>query len=427
MNNMSNLPANPRYSVALFNSSDVRGKKVGGIQTYMRDYIEYHPEDMDLLVVGGDESGELPLGEISEVKFRDRKFKFLPLFHLTEVTPTYKGIGNSDTFKFAKLIIQNFGKIKKILKEGNYTVEIRRVEYAPIFKAMGVPVITMMHIWGRKDQKMSSVLGKYWWIRDMNEYLAAATSVKMYGVSTPMTEMFKTKYKRFINKFDVLTTWANPKIFKPTPYQFDEDDTIHLMYAGRLDKFKRPDFMFSVIAALDRQTGGKVRFHYVGDWDMTVWPEFSAVEHLVIREGVLTSEQIGKLLEEMHIGLLTSDFEGMPCIVMETLSSGRPEVARHLPQLEDVIYDGVTGYLIKDGPDQIEEQARRIVEIYSKMKDGSITPETVSKAVEPFGLVQLLSKIWNDHRVLHDLPRIPLAGVLDPVVERHAAKPASAA
>src|SRR5690606_3074523 len=150
-----------------------------------------------------------------------------------------------------------------------------------------------------------------WWIRDLNEYVAAATSVKMYGVSTPMTEMFKSKYKRFVRKFDVLTTWANPKMYKPTPYRFYDDDTIHLMYAGRLDKFKRPDFMFLVMAALDRLTGGKARFHYVGDWDMTVWPEFSAVEHLIIREGVMTSEQIGKLLENIHIGLLTSDFEGM--------------------------------------------------------------------------------------------------------------------
>lgn len=406
----------PRYRVALFNSSDVRGKKVGGIQTYMRDYIEYHPVDMDLLVVGGDESGTLPLGEISEVEFRGRKFKFLPLFYLTETLPSYKGLLNSDTFKFAGLMLRNFGKLRRLLKQGDYSAEIRRVEYAPIFKLMGVKVITMVHIWGRKDQPMSSVLGKYWWLRDGGEYAAAAVSEKMYGVSTPMTEMFKNKYKKFSKKFDVLTTWANPKIFKPTPYRFYDDDTIHIMYAGRLDKFKRPDFMFRVVAALDRITGGKVRFHYVGDWDMSVWPEFAPIEHLVVRHGVMTSEQIGRLMEDIHIGILTSDFEGMPCIVMETLSSGRPEVARHLPQLEDVIYDGVTGFLVKDEPDHIDEQARRIVEVYGKMKDGTITPNTVAKAIEPFGLVHLLSKIWNDHRELHGLERIPLAGVTDPIV-----------
>lgn len=51
-------------------------------------------------------------------------------------------------------------------------------------------------------------------------------------------------------------------------------------------------------------------------------------------------------LASAHAGILTSEFEGMPRCVLETLAVGRPTVAVHLPQLESVIHDGESGYLI---------------------------------------------------------------------------------
>jgi hypothetical protein len=152
-------PTRLRYKVALFNSSDPRGHKIGGIQTYIRDYIHFHPVDMDLLLIGADEGGKMPIGEISEVEFRGRTFKFLPLYRLEKTTADYsKGVTGSDTFFFAKMMLKYFGKLRRILRGEGYTAEIRRVEYAPILFAMGVPFIQMVHVWGAKDQPMSSAL-----------------------------------------------------------------------------------------------------------------------------------------------------------------------------------------------------------------------------------------------------------------------------
>jgi glycosyltransferase involved in cell wall biosynthesis len=394
--------AQPRYRVALFNSGDPRGSKVGGIETYIRDYIYYHPEDMDLLFVGADESGTLPIGEISEVEFRGRTFKFLPLLRLDDLSNAYgEGITKSDTWRFASLLMKNWGMLRRVLKGGGYSAEIRRVEYAPILRSMGVPVIQMVHIWGGKDQQMSSSLGKHWYIRDATEFVAAAVSKKYYAVNPNMTAMYKKKYWPFAKKFDTLTTWANTTIFQPTPYRFD-DGLMHVMFAGRLDLFKRPDFMFRVIAAL-RAIHPDVRFHYVGDGDPEQFPEFAAIRDVTIRHGIKNSIEIAAMLETKHIGILTSDFEGMPRVVMEFLTAGRPVVARHLPQLEQVVTDGVSGYLIPHVEDHIELQARRMLEIFEAMKAGTITPESVNRSVEAFRPETLLGKIWKDHRLLHGL------------------------
>ena len=392
-----------RYQVALLNSADPRGTKVGGIETYIRDYIFYHPEDMDLLFIGADEIGDMPIGEVAETEFRGRRFKFLALYQLNQAVNQYTGtVTKSETFRFARRLIDKWGMLRRVLRKGKYSVEVRRPEYAPIIYSMGVPVIQMIHVWGGKDKQQSGVLARYGWMRHLSELVSAAIVKKFYSVNSDLTAMFKARYPIFKHKFDTLTTWANTSIFQPSAFQFN-DDKIDVIYAGRMDKFKRPDIMFSVIAELQKLTG-RVRFHYVGDGDTEQFPEFAAIRDITICHGVMKSPEIAMLMKECHMGLLTSDFEGMPRFVMELLTSGRPAVCLHLPQLESVIRDGETGFLIPRGPNQVSEQAQRMLETYELAHSGNLHPAAIREAVEPFSPQSLLGKIWNDHRRLHGLP-----------------------
>lgn len=394
-------PKNGRYAVALMNSADPRGAKIGGIETYIRDYIFYHPDDMDLLFIGADEIGDLPIGEVSETEYRGRRFKFLPLYRLDDATNKYTGtVTNSETFKFAKTLVKNWSLLRRVLRAGDYSVEVRRPEYGPIIKSMGVPYVQMIHVWGGKDKQQSGVLAKYGFVRDASEFVSAALTYKFYSVNSDLTAMFKKRYPMFGKKFDTLTTWANTTTFQPTPFRFG--DTIDVLYAGRMDKFKRPDIMFSVIAAAAAKSD-RVRFHYIGDGDVEQFPEFAAIRDVTTLHGVKKSGEIAELFGAMHMSILTSDFEGMPRFVLETLTSGRPVVALHLPQLEPVLHDGQTGYLVPRSDDQVEEMAARILDTHRLAQEGAITPETCRAAVDPYSPQTLLGKIWADHRALHGL------------------------
>ena len=110
------------------------------------------------------------------------------------------------------------------------------------------------------------------------------------------------------------------------------------------------------------------------------------------------------LFRSCQLGLLTSDFEGMPRFVMELLTSGRPAVCLHLPQLESVLVDGKTGFLVPRGPEQVVEQARYMLKTWELARSGALDPATIRQAVEPFSPQSLLGKIWSDHRRLHRLP-----------------------
>ena len=51
-----------RYQICLIHPFDPRGEKVGGLETYLRDFITFHPGDTDLLFIGVDSRGDLALG-----------------------------------------------------------------------------------------------------------------------------------------------------------------------------------------------------------------------------------------------------------------------------------------------------------------------------------------------------------------------------
>lgn len=391
-----------KFNVCLVHSSDPRGKRIGGLETYVRDYIFYHPDDMNLLFIGADEVGDLPIGEVSNVTFRGRNISFLPLYHVEDSMSKYPDhIFESEAYYFISKLLRNWFLIRRILRSGGYTVELRRVEYAPVFSAMGVKFIQMVHVWGDKNAPMSGIQGKYWYLRAMLEYVSARLCRKFYSVNTDMTEMYKVRYHKLAAKFDTLTTWANTETFAPSPYTFD--DTIRVFFAGRMDKFKRPDIMFQVISTLRRHTERKISFHYVGDGDPSLFPEFRAISGITILHGRKNSTELAALLGSMHIGILTSEFEGMPRVVMEALTTGRPVVALHLPQLEKVIKDFESGFLIPRSTQQIDIAAQRIALTYEMMRDGRITPARVARCVEGFSPRLLLSKIFDDHRHLQGI------------------------
>ena len=89
-------------------------------------------------------------------------------------------------------------------------------------------------------------------------------------------------------------------------------------------------------------------------------------------------------LASAHAGILTSEFEGMPRCVLETLAVGRPVVAMHLPQLEPVIHDGESGFLVtRSGSteDMAEALAQRFVDVRDAIETGEMDPVQIADAI----------------------------------------------
>jgi glycosyltransferase involved in cell wall biosynthesis len=106
-------------------------------------------------------------------------------------------------------------------------------------------------------------------------------------------------------------------------------------------------------------------------------------------------------LASAHAGILTSEFEGMPRFVLETLAVGRPVVAMHLPQLESAIQDGINGFLVgREGPAEewAETLAQRFVDVRDAIALRKMDPAQIAGAIAEFTPGRQLARVFSYHR-----------------------------
>ena len=106
----------PRYQICLIHPFDPRGEKVGGLETYIRDFITFHPVDTDILFIGVDSTGELELGQLHRLTFRGRGFDFLPILHYSDqqAREAARTIRSSLTGQFFMALLRHFGTAKAV-------------------------------------------------------------------------------------------------------------------------------------------------------------------------------------------------------------------------------------------------------------------------------------------------------------------------
>jgi glycosyltransferase involved in cell wall biosynthesis len=396
-----------RYAICLIHPFDPRGSKVGGLETYIRDFITFHPRDAKLLVIGVDGRGDLKLGEVERVTFRGRSFDFLPILHFDDdrTSEAAQSIRQSITAQFFVAILRNFPTIAREVRARRCSIDLRRVEFAWLPVTLRAPFVQMLHGEGAPKLGMDSLLRKHRYVHNLNERFAMAMSRKFLCVNPLITERMKETYPRHRDKIDTLWTWANTDIFQPQP--FPRTDAFRIVFAGRLDAFKNPALMFKTIARLRRVIHG-VEFHYIGTSNPHRYPEFEAIEGITIRHGFRDAKGMAGALARSHAGILTSTFEGMPRCVLETLAVGRPVVAVHLPQLEFAIHDGVNGYLCRDDGSEgalIDRLVARFVAVRDAIGRGDIDPVTVAEQIKMFTPDVQLARVYRMHREIQDRGR----------------------
>ncbi|WP_213774045.1 glycosyltransferase family 4 protein [Bradyrhizobium sp. dw_78] len=399
--------ARPRYQICLIHPFDPRGEKVGGLETYIRDFITFHPADTDLLFIGVDSTGRLRLGEIHRLTFRGRTFDFLPILHYSDMQAreAARSIRTSLTGQFFMALLRYFGPIARLIRSRQCTIDLRRVEFSWLPVVLRLPFVQMMHGEGAPKLQMDSLLRKYWFVHHAGERFAVATSAKFLCVNPFITERLQNTYPRRRDKIDTLWTWVNTDIFQPKPLPRDTAP-FRIVFAGRLDEFKNPSLMFRTIDRLRTRLNGNVEFHYIGTSDPHRFAEFVAIEDITILHGFKDAAGMAATLSNAHAGILTSEFEGMPRFVLETLAVGRPVVAVHLPQLESAIRDGESGFLVKRSGPNNDDMAEALAQRFSDLRDaidaGKIDPVRIAAAISDFTPGKQLARVFRYHREIQD-------------------------
>ncbi len=170
--------------------------------------------------------------------------------------------------------------------------------------------------------------------------------------------------------------------------------------------------MFGTIGRLRQLLQDQVEFHYIGTSDPHRFPEFGAIEDITVRHGFKDAAGMAATLASVHTGILTSEFEGMPRFVLETLAVGRPVVAMHLPQLEAVVRNGESGFLVPRSDsrtDMIERLAHRFIDTRNAIAGGEMTPARIAASIKMFTPNTQLARVFRYHQEIQNMRAVASA------------------
>ncbi len=139
------------------------------------------------------------------------------------------------------------------------------------------------------------------------------------------------------------------KIALRTENGFSESDFI-IGYFGRLSREKQPWYIIEIARKLV-QENDKFKFIIVGKGLLHKKLE-SMIQKYALKNSVYLfgyRDDIPELLSTIDIGIFTSSLEGMPVSAIEMMAMGKPIVAFTIPAFDEIIEDGVNGYLVEMG------------------------------------------------------------------------------
>jgi glycosyltransferase involved in cell wall biosynthesis len=391
------------HRLTILHPIDPRGSKVGGIETHVRLMLSRHPEDFSVLMVGMDERGDLEIGKPVRLEIDGRGIDFLPVVHIPDDTihSAAKRLTQSVTLRFALGLLRHFLSIRRLSAGASATTEIERFEFATVARALGHPVVQLVHGEGSKDDKMDSLIKRYWWIHRLNEEVALRLASRIVAVNPNIVARYERDMPKIAAKAEMLTVSVDTERFPAAP--LPPTDRFRIVFAGRLDAFKDPPLMFETLRRLSDRLGGRLEFHYVGTSDPTREAEFAAIAPFTIRHGFQSAAGVSEIMRSSHAGILTSYFEGMPCYLLELLSSGRPIGAIRLGQFDPLVEAGVSGFMVERPEDRsaaADLMADGFVALAEAIDAGRLDPEAIRAKVRPYSVAVQMPKLFERHRAL---------------------------
>jgi hypothetical protein len=121
-----------------------------------------------------DGKGDLKLGALVDLSYRGRSFKFLPILRYAdkETHQAARAIHRSITFLFFLALLRRYyTKIRRAVRDGIWSAELHRMEYAIFPPLLGMTFIHMLHGDAAPHQQMDTLLKRVWFIQRINEPL----------------------------------------------------------------------------------------------------------------------------------------------------------------------------------------------------------------------------------------------------------------
>jgi glycosyltransferase involved in cell wall biosynthesis len=399
-----------KYKILIILQKDPLGAGIGGINTFLRGFIKYAPEDFLIGIIGiTTDRIKRPVGKWQKINYCNKVIDFFPVFF----TP--------DQNKRSKIPL-SFNFILSLLKynknfnlSNDIILEFHRIEPVyPFRKVKNLKVIfihsNVKEIYNiHQESRWRRITGLYFKLEKKLIPLAN----KVFVVSKDSVGFYKKVFPSIENIFSFIPTWVDNKIFYPLlnkkdgkdilrsmfpDFTFCNDDDI-LLFAGRLMGSKNPLLLIDTFHQVVKDKKN-VKLLIVGNGSLKVEIikriKNNNLEDKIMLVDILTQQKLARIMRACDVFVLTSAYEGMPRVVIESLASGTPVVSTDVGEVNLVVKNNYSGIIVKQHSSF--RIARAILTVLNNKEE--FCAKNCVNSVKDYSMTIVLNRIYKEYRKL---------------------------
>jgi len=178
-----------------------------------------------------------------------------------------------------------------------------------------------------------------------------ALSARVVTVSEAFAKKMKQEFPRFADKIMVIENGVGDEFLSIAAMREVPKKVINLLAIGSLIPRKGMLYILEALAKLSEKYAFILRL--AGDGPLREQLENKARELGIDKQveflGSVDAEKIPLLLKQADLFVLASHWEGRPNAVLEAMATGLPVVASDIDGVNELVVDGQTGLLFRDG------------------------------------------------------------------------------
>jgi len=234
----------------------------------------------------------------------------------------------------------------------------RRVDVAMIFATVGTSWIErglmalVCQLFGVQSfllPRCSEVVGDIEEKSSMRAFtrLLVKSGTRFVFQGQPLKKRFLAVFPQAASHVDVLSNWIDLG-WRDSVSPLPTSEPVNILYMGWLHPYKGVDILIEGLARNAVQFGN-CRFVLCGDGSERAMLEAAAAQTGLDIEfrGWVHGEAKAKAFSDAQIVILPSRVEGMPNVLLEAMSAGRPVVATKVGDVASLVDDGVEGFLVE--------------------------------------------------------------------------------
>lgn len=385
-------------SLTIFYQFNPWNSTIGGIQTVIRSFIKYAPEDFNLQLVGTGDAREMKIGQWHDEMFAGKKLRFLPVLDLPQDNvrgriPT--------TVKYTAALMSHriesdfmhFHRLEPTLAAKGWSGDKTFFVHNDIHQQMAAKDGKNAIMWRRFPKAYFTLEG--WLVKQFDEILSC---------NSESVTLYKQQYPELAHRVSFIRNTVDTEVCKPLSendrsvarLNFSREHSLpettkYVLFAGRLHPQKDPLLLAKTIAALQDP---QVHLLVAGDGELA--PDLKAeilrlnLSAQVTMLGAVNSANLVGLYQIAHALILTSEFEGLPLVVLEALACGTPivttrcgETPKFLTHQSGMISDDRTSEAI----------ARALNQVISN--PGHYTQSACVRVAEPYSARNVVGQVYE--------------------------------